>query len=126
MREGDAPRRVLLVESEALISLDLCETLQEAGYAVIGPANTMVGALFLLQREKPQLAVIDAFVKDGSCTALADLLRRSGVPFLIHSVYEPRECPAPEFRDAPWLAKPASPVALVGTLDTLTLSAVVS
>ena len=123
MRDGDGGRRVLLVESEALVSLDLCETLQDAGYAVVGPANTMVGALFLLQREKPQLAVIDAFVKDGSCAALADVLRRSGVPFLIHSVFAARECPQPEFLDAPWLEKPALPPVLVGMLDTLTAPA---
>lgn len=120
MQAGNDTRRVLVVESEALISLDLCETLQEAGYAVVGPANTMVGALFLLQRERPRLAVIDVFVKDGSCAVLAEVLRQSGVPFLVHSVFGPGECPAPEFRDALWLDKPAPPEVLVGLLDTLT------
>lgn len=109
MQSADSANRVLVIENEALVSLDLCEMLQDAGYSVIGPANTVAGAIFLLQRERPQAAIIDVWLRDGSCVVLADLLRKCGVPFLVHSVYGPLECPAPEFRDVPWLEKPALP-----------------
>lgn len=119
MQDGGKKRSVLLVDDEPLISLDLCDTLTEAGYSVIGPASTMAAALSLLDRQRPQLAVIDVKFRDGLCLELARALRLHGVPFIVHTGYPPDSADAVEFRDAPRLQKPASPADLLDALGRL-------
>ena len=113
------PPSVLLIEDEPLISLDLCEILVGAGYDVLGPAHTLDGALFLLQHQTPQLAIVDILLRDGPCTEVAHQLRKRGVPFLVHSGYGRHSAEMPGFDDVPWLAKPALPGEVVQVLHEL-------
>ncbi len=124
MPNVDRKISVLLVDDEPLISLDLCDTLSEAGYLVIGPASTISAALALLDRQRPQLAVIDVKFRDGVCLELARELRQRGVPFIVHTGYPPDGSDAIEFRDAPRLTKPASPPDLLKALSQLSASPV--
>ena len=98
MQDSGKKRSVLLVDDEPLISLDLCDTLTEAGYNVIGPASTMAAALSLLDRQRPQMAVIDVKFRDGLCLDLARALRLRSVPFIVHTGYPRDSGDAVEFR----------------------------
>jgi DNA-binding response OmpR family regulator len=89
---------VLLAESDALISMDLSDTLEKAGYRVLGPADTVAAVMYLLEQERPTVAVIDVVLKDGSCTELAHTLRHRAVPFLLHSAYRQDQQLAGEFQ----------------------------
>ncbi len=51
--------RVVIAEDEALIRLDLKETLLEEGYDVVGEAADGDGALELVQKLRPDVAVLD-------------------------------------------------------------------
>lgn len=51
--------RVLVVEDEFLIALDVAEVLREMGYRVIGPATDLRSAMRLLRSVVPEMAVID-------------------------------------------------------------------
>ena len=51
--------RVVIAEDEAVIRLDLRETLEEEGYEVIGEAGRGDGALDLIRELKPDLAILD-------------------------------------------------------------------
>ena len=51
--------RVVIVEDEAIIRLDLRETLEEEGYEVIGEAGRGDIALDLIRELKPDLAILD-------------------------------------------------------------------
>ena len=124
MQAADVRPTVLVTEDEALISLDLCEALQDAGYDVIGPANTMRNALFLLDRQRPQVAVIDLQLKDGSCTRLMHQLHRRGVPFLVYSGYSKEDDLIAVCHGAPWVSKPSAPQDLIETLEGLLRQAV--
>jgi DNA-binding response OmpR family regulator len=119
MREFGETTAVLLTEDEALISLDLCEILEDAGYRVIGPAMTATEALSLLEGESPRVAMIDFLLRDGPCTELAQQLHQRGVPFLVYSGREPDASLTFELRDAPWLAKPALASDIVIRLEEL-------
>ncbi len=107
MRSPEERPTVLLVEDEALISLELCEILTEAGYQVIGPANTTAGVRFLLRRNAPCVAILDVFVRDGTSAEIVRELRRRNVPYLVHSRHPRSEAAASDCGSAPWLAKPA-------------------
>ena len=51
--------RVVIAEDEAIIRLDLRETLEEEGYQVIGEAGRGDRALELVRELKPDLAILD-------------------------------------------------------------------
>lgn len=50
---------VLVVEDEAIIAYCSAATLEDAGYAVVGPAHTAGEALSLARERRPDVALID-------------------------------------------------------------------
>ncbi len=57
--------RILIVEDELLIAIDVEETLSEEGHQVVGIARESKTALGLAQRLKPNLALVDVRLVDG-------------------------------------------------------------
>jgi AmiR/NasT family two-component response regulator len=53
------PIRVVLAEDEAIIRLDLKETLEEEGYEVVGETGRGDGAVALVRDLNPDLAILD-------------------------------------------------------------------
>ncbi len=53
------PVRVVVAEDEAIIRLDLTETLIEEGYEVVGAASNGAEALSLIEAHKPDVAILD-------------------------------------------------------------------
>ena len=77
-------RRVLVVEDEYLIAIELKRWLQEAGVEVIGPVPDAEQALDLIEDEgAPDAAVLDVNLGVGETVyPVADRLAALGVPFL--------------------------------------------
>jgi DNA-binding response OmpR family regulator len=109
--------RVLLVESNAIIGLDLADELAGQGYEVAGPFACTT-ALQWLERDTPDLAVLDADLRSGTCVDLARELRARGVPILIFTCHDQKHA-LPEFSDLPWLPMPAAMEALCAALRVL-------
>lgn len=57
--------RVLIVEDQALLALELELVLGEAGCDVIGSAMDTAGALAIAERDRPDLALVDINLLDG-------------------------------------------------------------
>jgi CheY-like chemotaxis protein len=57
--------RVLVVEDEILIALELESLLQEAGHEVVGLATSSADALALAAKQQPDLAFVDIHLADG-------------------------------------------------------------
>ena len=110
---------VLLIEDETLISLDLCDTLVQAGYAVIGPATTVAGAMFLLRQQTPHLAIVDVLLRDGPCSEIADQLRARHVPFVVYSGYGRHAATIASFSGERCLEKTSSPAEIIKVLGEL-------
>ncbi len=58
--------RVLVVEDDPIIGLDLRYTLEEAGALVYGPAYNVPGALALLSQFSVDVGVLDNLIVDGA------------------------------------------------------------
>lgn len=58
--------RILLVEDDPIIGLDLCGVLEAAGAVVAGPVYDAAGALALLDRTSVELAVLDNIIVGGT------------------------------------------------------------
>ena len=53
------PTRVVIAEDEAIIRLDLKETLEEEGYEVVGDTGRGDEAVALVKEHSPDLAILD-------------------------------------------------------------------
>ncbi len=53
------PTRVVIAEDEAIIRLDLKETLEEEGYVVVGETGRGDEAVELVRRHEPDVAILD-------------------------------------------------------------------
>ena len=80
---SEPPRgRILLVENQAVVALDLQRLLREAGYRAVGPATSVADIRALMARSRIDGAVIDLDGSNGSAPAIADVLAASAVPFV--------------------------------------------
>ena len=96
--------RILIVEDDFFVALDLEAGLTDAGMKVVGPARTAEEAVALARAENPRLAVMDirlASARDGIEAAL-DLYRDFGIRSIFASAHAD-----PSFRKR---AEPASPL----------------
>ncbi|MBB3017513.1 CheY-like chemotaxis protein [Microvirga lupini] len=62
---SDKPLRILVVEDEILIALELESLLQDLGHDVVGIAASSEDALSLARDLKPDLAFVDIHLSDG-------------------------------------------------------------
>lgn len=101
-----AGRRVLVVEDQYAIALDLCESLDQQGADVVGPASSAEDALVMLEDgARPDVAVLDIQLRGGLVYPVADRLQQLGVPYLFTTACEPSEIPE-RHRRAPRFEKP--------------------
>ena len=100
--------RVLIVEDEILVAMDLSDLLEELGFQVVGPAARVEDALGLIDRETGiDVALLDInLAGDRSWPVARELLRR-GIGFAFLSGYELGQAGIPEdLREAPVCPKP--------------------
>jgi PAS domain S-box-containing protein len=97
--------RVLIVEDEPLVSMDMEASLTEAGCEVIGPAGTLENAKLLIANKDCDAALLDANLAGQSVEELAAALTQRNVPFAFVTGYG-REALPQGFREAAVLGKP--------------------
>lgn len=114
---GLAGRRVLVVEDEYFIAMDLARALEGEG-ASVEIAGDCDDALALLHGGRFDAAVLDIVLKDDErCYPVAEELRRRGAPFLFVSGYDEADG---KFRDVTLLQKPFDMKDVVRTLSQMT------
>jgi len=83
-----AGRRVLVVEDEMMIAMLVEDMLSELGCAVVGPAHALDAALDLAMTEEGlDAALLDVNLAGQPVFAVADALRKKGVPAIFSTGY---------------------------------------
>lgn len=112
--------KILVVEDDALIAMELGERLSDLGYEVLGPAHSISEAEALLAREQPDGALLDANLAHGaSSVPLAMELVAAGVRIAFCTGYDHVKNAPAELSAAPVLTKPVSDAALKAALEKL-------
>lgn len=109
------PPRVLIVEDEFFIALDMGQQLGDAGFEVIGPAPSVAKALTLVANPGCDVAVLDVNLGGETSEAVARELREADKPFIVLSGYS-TESKLPWFGNAPVLSKPLRMKDLIAAL----------
>lgn len=123
-RESDAaprPARILVVEDDYLVALDLEYSLLDAGFDVVGVATSAEEGLEIAASGKPDLAILDirlAGKRDGIDLAM-DLLSELGIPAIFATAHGDPQTRKRAEQASPlgWLQKPYSSEALFTLLD---------
>jgi len=82
MGEG---RKILLVEDNAIIAMDMELSLSEAGWRVIGPVATAQQAFDHIRDGLPDLAILDFNIRGGTSEEIALALMEESVPVVFLS-----------------------------------------
>lgn len=110
-----AGTRVLVVEDEMLVAMNLEDLLIEMGAQVVGPAMRLDIALELARTEPIDVAVLDVNLHGGRSYPVAETLRARNVPFIFATGYGHAEG-ADAFADVPTLTKPYRNIELAEAL----------
>lgn len=111
-----AKKRVLVVEDEILISMDIEHILTDSDFEVVGPARSLTDAMSLAAAEYFDIAVIDINLGSGEVIApVVQMLKARGIPFVFTTGYT--DCD--QARDGPCVGKPFTKAALMEAVTNL-------
>ncbi len=108
---------VLIVEDEALIAMDLQSLLEEAGYRVMGPANSTAAAMALLAgKEEPDVALLDVNLGRSDVFGVANELATRKTRLIFLTGHTAQKLPQAH-RHRPLVAKPYLPHVLLQAVE---------
>jgi CheY-like chemotaxis protein len=111
-------RRILIVEDDFVVALDMSEIIAELGGTVIGPAGQLAEGLALAESEELSGAILDINLGSENSFALADRLLARGVPLIFVTGYGATMLPK-RFAAIPTLSKPFSSLAVERALHQI-------
>ncbi len=107
--------RLLIVEDDPFIALDLSDQLAKAGFTVIGSASNVAEALDILSKQDCDVALVDIHLAKETSEQVALTLIARKIPFITLTGYS-----APQrgsgFQSAPILHKPVEMTLLIAEL----------
>jgi light-regulated signal transduction histidine kinase (bacteriophytochrome) len=98
--------RILLLEDQMLIAMDVESMLNDAGYNTVITTNSADDALRLIRAQRPDLAILDVNLGTGTSIEVAFELHRLGVPFTFATGYGDGGIIPDELNEVPVVKKP--------------------
>lgn len=100
------PVRILVVEDEPLICMQLQADLEDHGHTVVGPAANLAEGLKLAQAQNFDVALLDVNLGHETSAEIAKVLASRRIPFAFSTGYTDGSTLPEEMLDRPRLAKP--------------------
>jgi len=110
--------RVLIVEDEPLVAMEIALQLEDEAMIPLGPATSCRQALALIESERPDLVLLDGNLNGERVDAVANELAASGTPFAFVSGYGSDLFPEGHHH-RPALGKPFTSAALLKIVEAL-------
>lgn len=119
MVELKTQRRVLVAEDESLIRMDICETLRDHGFEIVGEAGDGNKAVELAFELKPDLMVMDIKMPDLDGLSAAEKIAELKIPVVLLTAFSQQELVtrAAEVGAMAFLVKPFSPQDLLPAIE---------
>jgi DNA-binding response OmpR family regulator len=117
--EGLRGARVLVIEDEPLIALDLRSLLGIEGAEVLGPACSLAEGLRLAGGGDVDVALLDVRIGSETAIPIAEALRERGVPFAFYTGQIECDALRRDWPEAPVIAKPSPARQLVAAIERL-------
>ena len=111
--------RILIVEDDFFIRIDLESILREAGAEVIGPCCGIADALAALTDGKVTAAILDVRLGCETVAPVARELTKKGTPFVFYSGQLGADPTLAEWPNCRILTKPALPKMIVAVVADL-------
>lgn len=108
--------RVLVVEDDYFIAIEMCSALRAAGADVIGPARDLETGLAAIRTERIDCGVLDINLRGRMAFELATELRKRAIPAIFATGYDASMIPA-ELADVARLEKPVDLAALCRAIE---------
>ncbi len=113
-------RSVLVVEDELFIALHLQDVLEKGGFRVLGPVSSVTQAIELIDKERPDTAVLDVNLGAENAAPVAFHLKELGVPYVLASARDTRGLAwHPLLADVVNLGKPTNSQRLIDAIRAL-------
>jgi DNA-binding response OmpR family regulator len=112
--------KVLIVEDDALIAMEMAERVEDFGYAVLGPAHSLEEADAAIAAERPAVALLDANLAGKSTVDLGVKLDGMGVKIAFCTGYDHVKGLPKHLAKTLVLMKPISDADLKAALEKLT------
>ena len=119
MPPGLQGARVLIVEDDALLLMDLEAILMDAGAEVVGLCRTVADGLVAAQRETIAAAVLDVRIGGDTIAPVARHLASRGTPFVFYTGQVESDPAIAEWPDHAIIAKPAQAKTIVAAVHGL-------
>lgn len=111
-------RRILIIEDEPLVSLDLMACIEDADGIVVGPSGSAKDALRLIETDTFDAALLDANLHGKPVDAIATALTDRNIPYVFVSGHSRAGLPV-AFAKAPLVSKPFSHAQIVAAVSNL-------
>jgi PAS domain S-box-containing protein len=111
-------KRIIIVEDEPLIAMEIDSILTAHGCEVVGTAGTLEKAKTLVERVDCDVALLDVNLTGRTVAEVAAKLTHRNIPFIFVSGYGSKTLP-PGFQGAPIVRKPVNPAELVAAVERL-------
>ena len=112
-------RRVLVAEDEALIRMDIVESLQDLGYDIVAQADNGEDAINLAAEHKPDICILDVKMPKLDGISAAEKISELKIPVVLLTAFSQKELVdrAIEAGAMAYLVKPFSPSELLPAIE---------
>ena len=111
--------RLLVVEDDAILLMELEEVLHDAGAEIVGRCRTVQDALAVVEGGRVSAAVLDVRLGNETVAPVARKLGRCGTPFLFYTGQVGNDPALEEWRGCKIVAKPAQAHTIVSAVADL-------
>jgi DNA-binding response OmpR family regulator len=108
--------KILVVEDDPQVALEMCERLESLGYEPLGPAATIDDAACMFSQLTPDAAILDGDLAGRSSVPLAVKFVALGTPIVFCTGADFIRNLPPELAAAPVLTKPVNNALLAAAL----------